>query len=317
MDFNCEQINVATLRPDKGHSLIVFPDSYIVLDLETTGLDPAYDDIIEIGAIRISDGNIVDEFQTFVKPYSDFLIPDFISELTGITDADLVDAPALSDIESNLRKFVGDHLIVGHNVNFDINFLYDALPDGFKNDFVDTMRMSRRLHPEESHHRLKDLVKRYGLKNRRMHRALDDCILTFECYRSLCAEILDSYHSFDEFLDHLKKSRRTKIDYSALAPESVEIDADNPLFGRNIVFTGKLDKMLRKDAAQLATNFGAICQAGVTSDTNFLVLGNNDYCSSIKDGKSSKQKKAEKLIAKGQDLEIITENVFYEMIGLS
>ena len=72
--------------------------------------------------------------------------------------------------------------------------------------------------------------------------------------------------------------------------------------------------MVRKDAMQLVVNFGGSCGDNVTAKTNFLILGNNDFCSSIKDGKSSKQKKAEALILKGNDIEILSENVFYEMV---
>ena len=73
--------------------------------------------------------------------------------------------------------------------------------------------------------------------------------------------------------------------------------------------------MLRKDAMQIVVNMGGFCFDTVTKKTNFLVLGNNDYCSTVKDGKSSKHKKAEQLMLKGQDIQIITENVFYDMIN--
>jgi DNA polymerase-3 subunit epsilon len=88
----------------------------------------------------------------------------------------------------------------------------------------------------------------------------------------------------------------------------------HPLYGQNIVFTGVLERMLRKEAAQLAANLGALCQNGVNKSTNILVLGNNDYNPLIKGGMSSKQKKAQEYILKGQDLIIISENVFYDMV---
>lgn len=72
--------------------------------------------------------------------------------------------------------------------------------------------------------------------------------------------------------------------------------------------------MVRKDAMQIVADLGGFCGDNVTSKTNFLILGNNDFCTSIKDGKSSKQKKAEKLMLEGKDLQIISENVFYDLI---
>ena len=94
----------------------------------------------------------------------------------------------------------------------------------------------------------------------------------------------------------------------------VETKKTHPLYGKVCVFTGKLELMSREQAAQLVVNLGGTCGNGVTKKTNYLILGNNDYCSTIKDGKSSKQKKAEQLILSGQDLQIIPEDVFYELV---
>ena len=80
------------------------------------------------------------------------------------------------------------------------------------------------------------------------------------------------------------------------------------------VFTGTLEKMSRKDAMQLVVDFGGSVGDNVTKKTNYLILGNNDFCQSIKDGKSNKQKKAEDLILKGHDIEILSENVFYDLV---
>ena len=80
-------------------------------------------------------------------------------------------------------------------------------------------------------------------------------------------------------------------------------------------FTGKLENLQRKDAMQLVVDLGGIVANSVTKKTNYLILGNNDYCPTIKDGKSSKQKKAEKLKLSGQDIDIISENTFYEMLN--
>lgn len=86
---------------------------------------------------------------------------------------------------------------------------------------------------------------------------------------------------------------------------------------KHCVFTGKLEKMIRKDAMQLVVNVGGILDNSVTKKTNYLILGNNDYCSSIKDGKSSKHKKAEKYKLEGQDIEIIDEDTFYNLFNLN
>lgn len=93
-----------------------------------------------------------------------------------------------------------------------------------------------------------------------------------------------------------------------------DFDETHPLYGKTCVFTGTLEKMSRKDAMQIVVDYGGLVGNSVTKKTNYLILGNNDYCSSIKDGKSSKQKKAEALKLSGNDIEIISESVFYDMI---
>lgn len=177
MEKNCK-------RPYKGNSLIEFPDDYIVLDLETTGLSPVYNEIIEVGAIKIRDGKIADQFNAFCKPENP--IPYFITDLTGITNEMVKDAPSIKTVLKQVEDFVGEEIIVGHNVNFDINFIYEKNVEHFgkpfTNNFIDTMRISRKLYPELPHHRLSDLTKHLHIKQEGAHRAVDDCISTFKCF---------------------------------------------------------------------------------------------------------------------------------------
>lgn len=171
-------------RAEKGRSLISLPASYTVVDLETTGLNPHWNDIIEFGAMRVTSGIVSDSYASLVNP--GYKIDKFITELTGITNEMLGSAPRVTDILPEFLNFVGDSIIIGHNVNFDINFIYDTcrkvLNRSFSNDFVDTMRLSRRLFPQESHHRLCDLVKRFAIDKAVEHRALADVEQTNRCY---------------------------------------------------------------------------------------------------------------------------------------
>ncbi len=174
-------------RPEKGQSLIDLPADYVLLDLETTGLDPKNDSIIEIGAVRVCDFEIVDEFSSLVRP--PVPISPFITSLTGISNAMVRDADAIDTVLPAFMDFVGSSLVMGHNVNFDINFLYEnclrLFGCGFRNDFVDTLRLSRKLFPAERHHRLCDMEARFHLHNDHAHRALSDVILTKECYDAM------------------------------------------------------------------------------------------------------------------------------------
>ena len=300
-------------RKDKGHSLLTHLSDYVVLDLETTGLDPTWNEIIEIGAIRVRDNSVVDSFSQLVKPLEP--VDDFISELTGITNDMLEEAPRINTVLPLFLDFVGEDIVIGHNVNFDINFLYDNcqeyLSKPFTNDFVDTMRISKRLFPEERHHRLSDLEKRFNLQSSNAHRALSDVILTNQCYEYMLNYMLEKDITFDSI-----KNRKNQKNLSAkdIVATSDNFDINSPVFNKVFVFTGTLDRMPRKDAMQIVVNLGGSCGDTVTRQTNYLVLGNYDYCTTIKEGKSTKLKKAERLMLDRNDIEIISENVFYDMI---
>lgn len=308
-------------RTEKGNSLLCFPDNYTLVDLETTGYSPRYDEIIELAAYRVRNGTIVDTFSSLVNLNDSIVLNNFIIEKTGITQEMVDSAPDITEVFENYLRFIGSDIIVGYNVNFDVNFIYDRsmlyLGKPLTNDFIDTMRFFKRLHPEFDHHRLMDLAELYGVPYVGAHRAGADCNITKQCFDALRDEIFEKYGNIDSFLECLKK-RSYKHKPSTRAKDIVatsdDIDDTNMLFGKVCVFTGALEKMTRKEAMQIVANLGGINADSVTKKTNYLILGCNDYCKSIKDGKSSKQKKAEKLLLDGFDISVISEDVFYEMI---
>ena len=304
-------------RPEKGTSMIDFPKKYVVIDLETTGLSPDWDRIIEIGAIKVENGSIIDTFQHLVYPGGE--IDSFIEQLTGITNEMLAGQPYIDDVLPLFDKFVGNSIVMGHNVNFDINFLYEDYENvfgrPFSNDFIDTMRISRKLYPDLEHHRLIDVIFQLQVTGSDLHRALNDCEYTYKCYELMKGEILEKYGNLENFQALFKYSHSPKVDLTKLVAVNNEFDETHPLYKKVCVFTGTLEKYTRQQAAQIVVNLGGTCGNTVTKKTNYLILGNNDYCSSIKNGKSTKQQKAEEYKLKGQDIEIIPESVFYDMIS--
>lgn len=300
----------------KGISLLSLPDNYIVLDLETTGYNPHFDEIIEVACIRYSGSEKIDSFHSYVQPtpYGDdsiHYVDDFITKLTGITDDMLVTAPKFKDIANELYDYLGDSVIVGHNVNFDINFLYDnflkCLGCEFKNGYLDTMRLSRIALPDLPHHRLKDLKEYFSIDGVQ-HRALNDCQITHTVLSKLLDYIQENNVDLERYL-HPKR-----FDLTSLTGDVTLNDPSNPLYGKHCVFTGKLQRFVRKDAAQIVCNIGGCCDNSVTKKTNFLIIGGLDDIPLVKDGKSTKMKKAEKLILDGQDLKILSESTFYDLI---
>lgn len=300
-------------REGKGKSLVAFPSSYIVVDLETTGLDSCFCDIIEIGAIRYIDGKKAEEFSTFVKPFEP--LDEYITELTGITDEMLENAPPAADALKDFLAFVGSDLIVGYNVSFDINFLYDKINEFlsliFSNNFIDVMRIARRVLPDAKNHKLLTVAKHLKIPNTIAHRALADCETCAAVYEELKRRIVADGDTFEEFLTRFRKHKQKAADVVAT---KTDFDETHPLFGKVCVFTGALEKMPRHDAMQLVVNLGGICADHVTKKTDFLILGNYDFCSSVKNGKSTKMKYAEALILKGASIEVLSENVFYDLV---
>jgi DNA polymerase-3 subunit epsilon len=176
------------------------------------------------------------------------------------------------------------------------------------------MRISRRVLPDLKHHRLGDIVNALGVDHAQAHRAIGDCHATIGCYKALLAHI-DAGAGREAYITEVSRHGAQRPDLHALTADGTAVDEMHPLYGKHCVFTGTLAKMVRLDAAQAVVNVGGLCDNGVTKDTNFLILGASDY-SKIKDGKSNKLKRAESLIAKGADLQIISENVFYDLMNL-
>ena len=180
------------LGEHKGKSLLACVEDYTVIDLETTGLSPSVCEIIECAAVKVRGGETVGTYSRLVRPY--IAVPTFITGLTGISNLMLRDEEDIEHVLPEFLDFIGDDIVVGHNVGFDISFLCAAARrmcgDEFANDYIDNMRLSRRLFPQERHHRLMDLEQRFGLHNERAHRALADTVLTQQCYERLKQEML-------------------------------------------------------------------------------------------------------------------------------
>ena len=161
-------------------------DSYVVVDVETTGLNPIRNDIIEFGAVKVIDNEITEVFSELVKP-KDTLRAD-ITRLTGITEDMLAFAPSINRILPKFLEFIGDAVIIGHNIDFDTDFISIAcqrfkLP--FNNSVVDTLEMSNMAFPDLPNHKLSTLCQHCGIENKDAHRALSDCLAEKELFEIL------------------------------------------------------------------------------------------------------------------------------------
>ena len=171
----------------RSRNLNKFVDDYVLVDIETTGLSPVTDDIIEIGAIKVENNKMVDTFNQLIK--IDRSLPPFITNLTGITDEMLKTGRMPDEVFREFVNFIGESVIIGHNVNFDLGFLSNKckkyLDYNLVNDYIDTLYLARRLVPHSVNYKLGTLANLFNISYKGAHRGLKDVEITYEVYNRL------------------------------------------------------------------------------------------------------------------------------------
>ncbi|MCL6590811.1 MAG: PolC-type DNA polymerase III [Firmicutes bacterium] len=155
---------------------LVKDSTYVAFDLETTGFNPQKEDLIELGAVKIRNGEVIEEFKSMVRPGKE--IPAEIQKLTGITPEMLHDAPPPEEVLARFMDFAGQSVLVAHNARFDVNFLLAKYQQFYKTKlepvFVDTLGLARSVWPDFKNYRLNVLAKELGITLAQHHRAVDD-----------------------------------------------------------------------------------------------------------------------------------------------
>lgn len=162
---------------------------FVIFDVETTGLSCAGGDrIIEVAAVKIRDGEIIDRFESLVNP--ERYVPMMATMVHGIRDSDLVDAPKAADVMPQLMAFIGKDCLVGHNLRFDVRFLNHELNllslDEQSDDLtLDTIKMAKGLFPGLPSYALASVVTHLGVNPRTAHRAMADVLMTGDVFLTL------------------------------------------------------------------------------------------------------------------------------------
>lgn len=288
----------------------IWESEYSIVDVETTGLSAERDAIIEIAAINVGPGfEIVSEYSTLVK--TEQSLPHFIVELTGITKADLDrKGIPLHKAIPGLLAHVANRPVFAHNAPFDLAFITRAVEvvgATFENPMHDSLQIAYEAWPGLSSYKLSALAEQLGLEQKPTHRALDDVKTTLELLRA-AHETFNGIRtwSFPVTTSHQHSPR----------PVARKGNEDGPLWGEIIAFTGELS-LTREHAAELAAEAGCTVTAGITKKTTMLVVGVQDLSVLAGHNKSSKQRKAEDLIAKGQPIRILTESDFLALVNNS
>jgi len=161
-----------------------------IIDTETTGMRPPYSRVIDIGIIRVEDGKEVERYETLVNPQTS--IPPFISDMTSITDGDLMDAPTFDEIAIEVEGFLKDAVFVAHNVGFDYAFIqseFARLDMHFQATTLCSAALSRTLFPRQSRHNLDALIQHHGLVIDGRHRALPDADAVWQFFQKIGTEV--------------------------------------------------------------------------------------------------------------------------------
>ena len=225
----------------------------VAVDLETTGLDPTREQIIEVGAVRFQGDDILDEFETVINPGRS--IPHHITQLTGITDDDIVNAPPIEAILPELESFIGNDPILGHNVQFDVGFLRQT---GLRlnNPTVDTYAVASTMLPSTPRYSLSALTTLFDIDIEGAHRALNDVHMTVSLYQILWGQVLElpletlaeivrlgQQMPWDGHLVFARALEERVSNPQKPAPQTVEVDIEEDLietFGKHFSTSDRL-----------------------------------------------------------------------------
>ncbi len=197
----------------RGNQDMTFDEAYVAFDLETTGLSPQQDRIIEIGAVLIKNGEAVDRFQSFVNPQQP--LRREITDLTGITDAMLADAPALEQVLPEFLEFARGRVLVAHNADFDTAFLRQAcaqLGKEYPFTSADTLVLAQNLMPELGRHKLNLVADALSLPEFNHHRAADDAhicgLIMDRLLKKLAQQGVDSLQKINTAMEPIRAKHR-------------------------------------------------------------------------------------------------------------
>lgn len=225
-------------------------DSFVCIDLETTGLDPKRDRIIEIGAVKVEQGKVTGEWETFVDPHRK--LEKRIVELTGIRDEQLAGAEKISEILPELFAFLGDHVLLGHSVLFDFAFLKKAAVNErltFERQGIDTLRIARKYLKDLESRSLESLCKYYGIPHN-AHRALADARATASLYWKL----LEEFYAVEEKTGEKSLFCPTPLLYRAKRDTQLTIPQKEQLYKlldkHKLVVDYEIESLTRSEASR-------------------------------------------------------------------
>lgn len=228
--------------------------SYVAFDVETTGLNPQENEIIEIGALKVREGKVVERFIEFIKPTG--AISSAITSLTGITNEMVSDARPRCQVIADFLDFCEEDVLIGHNVSFDYSFMKcSAAADGlsFEKMGIDTLKIAQKVHKDLESKSLGSLCDYYHIENKSAHRAYHDALATAKLYQTLA-------HYFEE--EDPKLFKPVQLTYKLKKPQ--------PATPKQVSF---LNNLIRKKQAKIEWNPNTITRSEASRMIDELLKG--------------------------------------------
>ncbi|MFY9176979.1 MAG: exonuclease domain-containing protein [Caldicoprobacterales bacterium] len=307
---------------------------FICIDFETANNN--MNSACSLGLVAVKDKKIVDSKYFLIRPPT-LEFDNTNIRIHGIRPDDVKDAPEFPEVWDEIKAYFKDNYIIAHNAVFDMSVLksclltYDLeIPDFY---YICSIPISTRACSGEDVGRsLEDRTLYFNIELEEHHNALSDAIacakLVIECMNRKKRRSLESYLNtytsipikrFSE-LNPQKRFRNKGFPKNVAISEIVatveDFDQSHVLYGKNIVFTGELKEMSRREAMQAVVNVGGILKSSVSSKTDYVVVGIQDKSIVGKDGMNTKERKAYELLEKGYDIKIINEEEFLKYIGV-
>lgn len=286
---------------------------FVVFDLETTGFNYAggegkqKDYIIEVAAQRYRDFKLVAEYASYV--YTPGLqVPYFITGLTGISTSMLTGAPTLDQVIKEFTAFIGDDVLIGHNVNFDVTFagheIHRLTGKPLANDFICTMVLAKRYVKDSANHKLGTLADHFGFATPN-HRALQDVKVTGQLYK-----VLYTRHTGEQ----VPKDNELTGNTSKLA-ELMAQGMESAFVGKQVCVAGSMRGYTKMEMITLVEQLGGNFTGMVSSNTDIVIVGEADPQMMNLGERTIAHEKAEVLQSEGADIVIMFEPDFTDLVG--
>lgn len=307
---------------------------FIAIDFETANNNN--NSACSLGLVVVRDLQVIESKYFLIRPpVMSFNTKNI--EINGIMAKDVKDSPKFPEVWNEIKNYFYDNIIIAHNAQFDMSVIkclqleYNLdIPD-FR--YMDSITISTKACGGDTKRTLDARAEALGVKLKNHHNALDDATACAnivietvkQCNKKSFQSFIKIYSSLSirQFSDlkHQQYFGGSKnyagfetVKISEIETDCITADCNNPFYGKNVVFTGELSKYERREAMQLVADLGGVIKSGVSSKTDFLIVGIQDETVVGDDGMSKKEEKAYDLIENGQDLRILDENEFYELI---